>query len=178
MTEPLDREQGTRRRMWRIGWVALVVAAAFACWSGFSWWHAGHDDAATRARTRDDVLRAGTQEIAALNTMDAAHLDKGLRLWLNASTGELRDQLRSTQAQSRKQIEQAGSSAAGRVTDAAVTQLNPAAGTAEMIAAVDIAVTPRSGSATADRNRYRAGLTRTAAGWKLSSLSAIPVGAS
>jgi Mce-associated membrane protein len=162
--------------MWRIGWACLVVVAGLACWAGLSWWHAGHDDATSRATTRDDVLRAGTQEIAALNTMNPAHLDQGLRLWLDASTGLLHDQLRGSEAQSRQQIEQARSAAAGRVTDAAVTQLNPAAGTAEMIAAVDIQVTPQTGSATTDRNRYRAGLTRTAAGWKLSSLTAIPVG--
>lgn len=168
----------TERRLWRIGWITLAVVAGFAVWSGFSWWHTEHGDAASTARTRDDVLRAGTQEIAALNTMDATHLDKGLQLWQSASTGLLRDQLRSTEAQSRKQIQQAGSSAVGRVTDAAVTQLNQQAGTAEMIAAVDIAVTPWSGSTTTDRNRYRAGLTRTTAGWKLSSLTAIPVGAS
>ena len=164
--------------MWRIGWASLVVVAVLSCWAGVSWWQAGHDDAASVATTRDDVLRAGTQEIAALNTMNPAHLDQGLRLWLAASTGLLHDQLQSTQAQSRQQIEQAQSAAAGRVTDAAVTQLNSAAGTAEMIAAVDIQVTPRTGSATTDRNRYRAGLIRTAAGWKLSSLTAIPVGAS
>ncbi|HEX5407722.1 MAG TPA: hypothetical protein VFX16_36095 [Pseudonocardiaceae bacterium] len=174
MTEPVDR--GARRKMWRIGWAALVVVAVFTGWSGFSWWHAAHDDAAITARTRDDVLRAGTQEIAALNTMNSAHLEHGLRLWLNASTGVLHDQLQSTEPQSRQQIQQAKSSATGRVTEAAVTQLNQQAGTAEMIAAVNIQVIPESGSASTDRNRYRAGLTRTAHGWKLSSLTPIPVG--
>lgn len=173
MTTP--REHGVRRRMWRIGWVSLIVAAGLATWSGVSWWQASHDDAASLARMRDDVLRAGTQEIAALNTMNAAHLDQGLRLWLDASTGTLRDQLRDTEPQSRQRVEQAQSSAAGRVTDAVVTQLNRQAGTAAIIAAVDIRVTPRTGSATTQRNRYQAGLTLTTAGWKLSSLTAIPV---
>lgn len=171
-------EQRTRRKLWRIGWASLIVAAAFAGWSGYSWWHAGHDDTAARARMRDDVLHAGTQEIATLNTMDPAHLDQGLRRWLNASTGTLHAQLRSTEPQSRQQIEQARSTASGRVTDAAVTQLNRQAGTADMIASVDIRVTPRAGSATTQRNRYRAGLTLTADGWKLSSLTAIPVSGS
>ena len=162
--------------MWRIGWASLVVAAGFACWSGFSWWHANQQDAVSLARMRDDVLRTGIQEIATLNTMDAAHLDQGLRRWLEASTGTLRDQLRTSEPQSRQQIEHAQSSAAGRVTDAAVTRLDQSAGTAEMIAVVDIQVTPRTGSATTERNRYRAGLTLTAAGWKLSSLTAIPAG--
>jgi Mce-associated membrane protein len=162
--------------MWRIGWAALIVAAGFAGWSGFAWWQGSHDDAASLARTRDDVLRAGTQEIATLNSMDPAHLDQGLRRWLDASTGTLHQQLQGSETQSRQQIELAKSAAAGRVTDAAVTQLDRQAGTAEMIAAVDIQVTPRTGSATTERNRYRAALTLTAAGWKLSSLTAIPVG--
>ncbi|HEY1571068.1 MAG TPA: hypothetical protein VGG05_06985 [Pseudonocardiaceae bacterium] len=164
-----------RRKLWRIGWASLVVAAGFAVWSGFSWWQAGHDDTASLARMRDDALRAGTREIAALNTMDPAHLDQGLRLWLDASTGTLHAQLQNSEPRSRQQIEQAHSSASGRVTDAAVTRLDRQAGTAEVIAAVDIQVTPQAGSATTERNRYRAGLTLTAAGWKLSSLTAIPV---
>jgi Mce-associated membrane protein len=162
--------------MWRIAWAAVAVAVVFAGWSGFSWWHAAHADASSLARMRDDALRAGTQEIAALNTMNPAQLDQGLRLWLDASTGTLHQQLQSTQAQSRQQIRLAASSAAGRVTDAAVTRLDQQAGTADLIAAVDIRVTPRDGSATTQRNRYRAGLTLTSEGWKLSSLTAIPVG--
>lgn len=169
-----DRDQDVRRRLWRIGWAALLVAAVFAGWSGFSWWQADHDDAVSLGRTRDDVLRAGTQEIATLNTMDPRHLDHGLRLWLDASTGALRDQLRDSEPRSRQQIELAKSMAAGRVTDAAVTKLDQRTGTAEMIATVDIQVTPQTGSATTERNRYRAGLTRTAEGWKLSSLTALP----
>lgn len=164
--------------MWRVGWASLIVAVGLACWSGISWWQAGHDDAGSLARMRDDVLRAGKQEIATLNTMDPAHVGRGLRLWLAASTGALHDQLRNSEPRSRQRIEQARSRAAGRVTDAAVTRLDRQAGTAEMIAAVDIQVTPRTGSATTERNRYRAGLTLTADGWKLSSLVAIPAGGS
>lgn len=166
----------TTRRLWRIGWAAVAVAAGFALWSGFSWWHTDHEDTVSLARMRDDVLRTGTQEIATLNTMDPAHLDQGLRRWQDVSTGTLREQLRTSESQSRQQIEHAQSSADGRVTDAAVTRLDGPAGTAEMIAVVDIHVTPRTGSATTERNRYRAGLTLTSDGWKLSSLTAIPAG--
>lgn len=178
MNRPQDHDTKVRRRAWLAGGALVIVAVAFAGFSGWSWWTASHDEARSLQQLRDNVRQAGQREIAALNTMDPAHLDEGLQRWLQASTGTLHDQLRSSEAQSRQQVEQAKSSAVGTVTDAAVTRLDQRAGTASMIAAVDIQVTPQSGSATTERNRYRAELALTVDGWKLRSLTAIPVSGS
>jgi Mce-associated membrane protein len=45
-----------------------------------------------------------------------------------------------------------------------------------LIASVQVVVTPVSGKAVTKRNRLRADLTRTADGWKLSSLGQVPMG--
>jgi Mce-associated membrane protein len=75
-------------------------------------------------------------------------------------------------------LKQSGTSTRGTVTDAAVTELDTRAGTAKLIATVQVRVTPATGTATTDRKRFEAGLSRTADGWKLTALTAVPAGSS
>jgi Mce-associated membrane protein len=156
----------------------VVLAAGFAAWSGWRWWSAEHDGALSYGRMRDDALRAGGVDIARLITLDYQNVDAGLRGWLDASTGPLRDQLANTQDQSKAQARQAKTSAVGTVAAAAVTELNDRAGTAQLLAFVRIKKTPAGGAATIVPDRYQAGLTLTSTGWKISSLTEIPVSAS
>lgn len=162
----------------RAAWVAALAAAAFAGWSGWSYWQARHDDSLSFAQARDEVLRTGRLQVAALNSIDGRQIDAGLKRWLDASTGPLHDELRRTQAQSRQQLQRAGTSARGTVTDAAVTQLDTRSGTAQLIASVQIRVTPPTGESSTERRRYQFGLDRTPQGWKLKSLTTIPVNGS
>jgi Mce-associated membrane protein len=119
------------------------------------------------------VARAGRQEIATLNTLDPRAADAGLRRWLDASAGPLHDELRRTFAQNKRKIEQARTGAAGTVTDLAVTELDTRAGTARVIATVQV----KLGATGLDRKRFTAVLARTGRDWKLTSLTAVPVGA-
>lgn len=153
--------------------VALAVAAVFCDWSGWTYHQSAHSDSVRFAAARDQVARAGRQEIATLNTLDPRQADAGLRRWLDASTGALRDELRRTSAQNRQKVTQARVSADGTVTDLAVTELDTRAGTAQVIATVQVDL---GGSGT-ERKRFTAVLARTSSGWKLSSLTAVPVGA-
>jgi Mce-associated membrane protein len=165
------------RRAWVVFGAVLAVAAGYAGWSGLSWYDAGHSDSAELAVSRDQALAQGRQEIATLDSMDYRTADAGLRAWLAASTGPLHDELQQNQAQSIKQVQQGRTVAVGQIIDAAVTELDDRAGTAQVIASVRIVLTPGGGTATTQRNRYQADLTRTADGWQLSSLTAIPVSA-
>ena len=166
---------GSRRRP-RWVWVPLVAAAAFTCWSAWSYGQVDRDSL-DYARTRDEVLSDGRRHIAELNSMDATRIDAGLRRWLDASTGLLHDELRRTQAQSRQQLQRARTTAQGSVTDAALTALDTRAGTAQLIAAVQVTLTTGAGAPATERRRYEAGLVHTAGGWKLRSLTAIPADA-
>jgi Mce-associated membrane protein len=151
----------------------LVVAGAFCGWSGWSYHQSARSSSVRFAAARDQVQRAGRQEIATLNTLDPKQSDAGLRRWLDASTGALRDELRRTSAQHRQKVAQAQVSAVGTVTDLAVTELDERAGTAQVIATVQVDLGTR-GTA---RKRFTAVLARTGTGWKLTSLTAVPVGA-
>jgi Mce-associated membrane protein len=155
---------------------ALAVAAAvFLTWACWSYWDMRQGDVQDMARDRDRAVMAARQQIAALNTMDARHVDRGLQNWLDASTGPLHDELKRTRVQSRQKIQSSGTSATGTVSDAALTALDRRAGTARVIATVRIEISGRGAAPTVQRKRYDAALTRTAAGWKLKSLTALPV---
>lgn len=118
--------------------VLAVAAAAFCGWSGWSYWQAGHAEPVRFATARDQVERAGRAQIAALNTFDPRHADATLRRWLDATTGPLHDELQRSSALNRQKIEQARSGATGTVTDLAVTELDTRAGTARIIATVQV----------------------------------------
>jgi Mce-associated membrane protein len=170
-----------RRRAWLAGWTLLVLAVAFAGWSGVSYWQEDHSAALATGRARDDVLRAGQQEIADLNTVNDKQIAAWQQRWLNDTTGTERTLLRGDQASPamRAMIASTHSSARATVTGAAVTSLDRQAGTAQLIASVLVRVTADDGtSAPLARDRYQAGMTRTAGGWKVSSLLQIPANGS
>ncbi|MEU5884809.1 hypothetical protein [Spirillospora sp. NPDC047279] len=161
----------------RLGTLLIALALVLLGWSGWSLhrtWNAGGDDL---GKDRDLVLTTGKRHVAALNSMDWNQSDAGLRQWLASSTGPLHDQLKRESATSRQKILKARTSAAATVDDAAVLSLDVRSGTAQIIATVRVRLTPVTGQPTVQRKRYEAGLTRTPAGWKLKSLTAIPVGA-
>lgn len=161
--------------VWGTAWAVALVLCALGAWS-----YAGTrgDGTLSYAKARDAVLADGTRDLTALNTVDAAHRDRDLGRWLAATTGSLHDRMTRTHSADAAALQQSGTSTRGTVTDAAVTELDTRAGTAKLIATVRVRVAPRSGAATTDRKRFEAGLARTPDGWKLTALTAVPVGAS
>lgn len=154
----------------------LVVAVAFAGWAGVLWLRAAGDDSHAYAADRDAVLQTGYRDIATLTSLDYRQPDAGLRRWADASTGTLHEQLAQTSDPTKKQLAAAKTVTTGTVVDASVTELDARAGTASLIASVQVVVTPVSGQPVTKRNRLRAELTRTTDGWKLSSLGQVPMG--
>ncbi|WHM35580.1 hypothetical protein [Streptomyces sp. BPTC-684] len=163
-----------RRRLVPV--LGLVLALALCGVSGWSYARARGDGDLAYAQSRDAALAAGRRHIARLNSFDARDVDTGLAAWLDATTGPLRDELRTTRAKSAQVLKEQGATARAEVTDAAVTELDDRSGTARLIATVRIEAQPRTGATTTDRKRFEAGLTRTGGGWKLTSLTAVAVG--
>lgn len=153
----------------------LLVAILLAAWAGWSWLSAPR--AAAAAQPRDQALRAGEQAILNFNTLDYRTVAQGVRLWEQSSTGALHTQIVAGQASFEQQIKQAQTVTTARILDGALTGLNVRAGTAEIIVALQLTVTPAHGSATTKQSRLTGRLTRTPSGWKLSALSQVPVGA-
>lgn len=152
-----------------------LAAAVFAGWSGWSWHSASHAPALAAGRARDEVLQAGEQAVQNFNTLDYRKVAQGLSLWEQSSTGGLRAQIVAGHAQFEQQIRQARTVTTAKILDAALTALNVRAGTASIIAAVQITVTAPHGSPVVKQSRQEGSLTRTPTGWKLSALGQAPV---
>jgi Mce-associated membrane protein len=155
--------------------VLVVLAAAFAGWGGWSWYRAAHSGPPASAQLRDQVLQAGEQAIQNFNTLDYRKVAQGLALWEQSSTGLLHDEIVAGRAQFERQIQQTKTVTTARILDGALTSLT--GHTASLIVAVQITVTPATGSPATKQSRLAGRLTRTPAGWKLSALGQVPVSA-
>ncbi len=153
----------------------LVAAVVFAAWSGWSWLSAPR--VSGTAQIRDQALRAGEQAVLNFNTLDYRTVGRGVKLWELSSTGALHNEVMAGQAAFEQQIVQAKTITTARILDGALTALNPGSGTASVIVALQITVTPATGPAATKQSRLAGQLTRTPSGWKLSSLGQVPVGA-
>jgi Mce-associated membrane protein len=161
------------------GWAALLAAVLVCALGGWSYTQARGDDTLSYAEARDAALAEGKRHLARLNSLDgkdATTVGTGLDAWLGASTGPLHERLKGTRSSDANELTKSGSTARGKVTDAALTALDERTGTAELIATVDVEVTPRTGRAGTERKRFEATLARSGDGWRVSALTAIPIG--
>ncbi|WP_155545158.1 hypothetical protein [Amycolatopsis camponoti] len=157
--------------------VVFAAAAVFAGWSSYSWYSASHDPSLTYGVARDEALTTGRTLVAELSSLDYHDVNGGLGRWLSASTGPLHDQLARTDAKTKETLTANATVATGRVLDAALSELDEHAGTAKMLASVEITMAKDGTAPAVKRNRFAAALSRTADGWKLSALDQLPVGA-
>ena len=155
--------------------VLLAVAVVFAAWAAESWFTAPRASAVARAR--DEALREGEQAVLNFNTLSYRSVGQGVQLWEQSSTGALHSEISAGQSAFEQQIKRAKSVTTAKILDAALTAVDVRAGTARIIVALQITVTPAHGTAATKQSRQEGVLTRTSSGWKLSSLEQAPVGA-
>jgi Mce-associated membrane protein len=166
----------TTRRVDPVRLTAVVLLAAsvlFAAFAGWSWLSAPRVSAT--AQVRDQALRSGEQAVLNFNTLDYRHVDAGVTLWLQSSTGSLHASIAAGKASFEQQIVKAQTITTARILDAALTSLRSSR--AAIIVAIQLTVTPSRGTASTKQSRLAGTLTRTASGWKLSSLTQVPVSA-
>lgn len=148
--------------------VALLVAG----WLGYSWWSAAHDDALSLARDRDAALDVAGTGLVVLNTFDYRTGDQDMDRWLAVSTGQLAQDLTGDR---KTQLDQANSTktiATATLRQAAVTELNSFAGTAKLIAVLDVSLSTNGAASAPALNRLNVDLARTDKGWKVSAVQA------
>ncbi|MEV7057853.1 hypothetical protein AB0N60_00985 [Streptomyces microflavus] len=161
------------------GWAVLLAAALLCSLGTWSYAQARSDRTLSYAKARDAALAQGKRHLATLNSLDgkdATSVTTGLRAWRDSSTGPLHDQLKRSSATDARTLTTAGDTARGKVTSAALTALDDRTGTAELIATVDVRVTPRTGTPGIQRKRFTATLARTGDGWKVKALTAMRAG--
>lgn len=168
------KTDGTARGRWRpVLAIAALVAVLAAAVTGWLWFSAATDSKLSYAHTRDDVLTQGNREIVSLNTLDYKNVNGGFDRWLADTTGQLNDGIGKGRADDSKRITDAKTVTTASILSSAVTEVDDQAGKAQMMAAVQVTVTPQQGQPAVKRTRFAAELTRTPQGWKLSSLSPV-----
>ncbi|MEW2634529.1 hypothetical protein AB0903_23545 [Streptomyces sp. NPDC048389] len=148
----------------------VAMALAFFVFGAWTYAQAEGDESLAYAASRDTALAEGKERVETLTSFDAEQPEAGLRRWLDAATGPLREELKRAKTKS-------GPTTRAEVTDAALTALDDRAGTAELIATVEVATRQTGGAGPGTlRKRLEATLALTADGWKIQSLAAVPVG--
>jgi Mce-associated membrane protein len=167
------------------GWRAVVVLASVlavaavgaAAWFGYSWWGAAHDPTARTVAARDEALSAVRRLAVILQTVDAQHPEQSMASWQASATGKLLDKLRREQNKFIGQLKKTPTATRTTVLDAALTAVDPDAGTATAIVALQedqiVMVNGQPGAPTQRRVRIKLDLDRTDDGWKVASSSLI-----
>ncbi|GAA1539571.1 hypothetical protein GCM10009678_22370 [Actinomadura kijaniata] len=177
---PKDRPTGPSLRKDPLVRVAVALAAAAAvaaAWFGWSYHAASGDDGLAFARQRDEALRAAEQAVVNLNTLDHRNADAGLKIWQDSTTADLYDQIVQGRDRLKQDVEKARTTSTATILESGLTELDAHAGKASVAVAVRITITAADGRPAIQTRRLTGQLTRTAAGWKLSSLGQAPSGA-
>jgi Mce-associated membrane protein len=163
--------------------VLALATVAFLCAGVFGgWWLSAALSGSTRtAAVRNDALRAGEQAVQNFNTLDYRNVGAGLDLWLRSSTGTLNQQINSGRAAFTTEIQQAKTITTAQVLDGAVTELNENQCKARVIVALQVNITPPTGSPASKQVRIQGDLAGTPGNggcstWKLAAIQQVPVG--
>lgn len=159
--------------------VLALVSVLAAGWYGLAWFRAAHSPERSAATMREEVLRDARQVILNLEAIDYETLDADLARWESSVTGPLLEEFRASRDRYADQVRTTQAKAAASVLEAAVTELNPTAGTADVLVFVNLVTTEhKDGKETGraeKRQRIKLEMTRTDEGWKASQAG--PVGA-
>jgi len=156
-------------RLLILGVVLAVVASAFAGWS---WWRAAADDGWARGRDRDAVLAAAGPSLVTLNTIDYRGAGADVDRWLGVVTGRYRDDLRGDR---QLEIDRATSTrtvSTASLVEAAVTELDISAGTARLLAVLDVRISTGGGASAQKLNRLTVDVARDGDAWKVAGVQA------
>jgi Mce-associated membrane protein len=159
--------------------VLAVLATVAAGWYGIAWFRAANSAEQAAATMRNDVLRDARQVILNLEAINYETLDADLTRWESSVTGPLLEEFRTSRDRYAEQVRKTQAKAEATIVEAAVTELNPTAGTANVLVFVNLVTTEhRDGKETGraeKRQRIKLEMTRTDEGWKASQAG--PVGA-
>lgn len=162
----------------RVAIAVLVAVAAVvvvgAGWFGVSWYRAAHNESLAAGMEREAVLRDAERAILTLNTLDYRQVQDGLTLWEQSTTGSLLEQLRTNRDTYARAITDSTTISSAKVLDAAVASLDARAGTALVLAGVDVTSQLDKGDPGCAHRRVSMDMIRVGDSWKVGAL--MPVG--
>ncbi|WP_206792187.1 hypothetical protein [Amycolatopsis sp. MtRt-6] len=146
-----------------------ILAAAFAGWS---WWRAASDESLARGRDRDAILSAAGPYLVTLNTIDYRTAAADVDRWTAATTGQYAKDLSGDRQLQIDRAVAARTVSTASLVQAAVTEIDVPAGTARLLAVLDVRVSTGGGAVTPKMNRLTVDVSRSPAGWKISGVQA------
>ncbi|SEC27299.1 Mce-associated membrane protein [Amycolatopsis tolypomycina] len=149
--------------------VLSVLAAAF---SGWYWWRVASDDAAARGRARDEVLAAAGPFLVTLNTIDYRTAAADVDRWIAATTGQYGKDLTGDRQLQIDRAVSARTVSSASLVQAAVTEIDPARGSARLLAVLDVRVSTAGAPAAQRMNRLTVDVSRSPSGWKIAAVQA------
>ncbi|MFF5987493.1 hypothetical protein [Prauserella flavalba] len=152
--------------------VLTALAVAAAAWFGWSWVSAANDDALEVSRERDAVLAAVSDGLVTLHTIDHRTAERDVGRWLDVTTGKLGDDLERDR---QLQLDRAAGTrtvASATLLQAAVTELDLQAGSARLVAVLEVRLGTQGQPAAPQRSRLTVRAERTEQGWKVSDVQA------
>jgi Mce-associated membrane protein len=153
--------------------VLVALAALAALFFGGRWVLATGDDGLELAAQREAALMDARQAAINLNSLDHRNVAAGLDLWEQTSTGTLLEEFRANRAEYEQVVTQARRVTVATVQDAAVAELDVRAGTARVLVAIDVEVSPEGQAPVVTRQRLQLEMTRTDEGWKASRVAPV-----
>jgi Mce-associated membrane protein len=160
--------------------ILAVAAVGVAGWTGYAYWRAVNPNAADTVAARDEATGAARQLAVTLQTVDPARPEDSMRAWEGVATGPLLDRLGQDSAKYLAEMKKSPSTSSARAVEAALTELDAAAGTATAITALDVTQSPwvngRIGPPSVRQLRVKLTLQRTDAGWKVASSGLVNAG--
>ncbi|WP_020657833.1 hypothetical protein [Amycolatopsis benzoatilytica] len=160
-------------RTGRLLGVLAVVAVLAAAWFGWSWWNAAHDDSLARGRARDAVLAAASADLVALNTIDYRTSSADVDRWIAATTGQYGKDLSGDRQMQIDRAKTTKTVSTASLVQAAVTELDPAPGTARLIAVLNVRVSTGGGPSMEKQARLTVDFARAGDEWKISAVQAV-----
>ncbi|MGK3203992.1 hypothetical protein [Amycolatopsis sp. MEPSY49] len=152
--------------------MAAVLSVLAAAFSGWSWWRAAADDSFARGRERDAVLAAAGPELVTLNTIDYRSAGADVDRWIAATTGQYGKDLAGDRQVQIDRASTARTVSSASLVQAAVTEIDVAAGSARLLAVLDVRVSTGGSVAAPRLNRLTVDVSRSPDGWKISGVQA------
>lgn len=152
--------------------MAAVLSVLAALFSGWTWWRAASDDSFARGRERDAVLAAAGPELVTLNTIDYRSAGADVDRWIAATTGQYGKDLSGDRQLQIDRASTARTVSSASLVQAAVTEIDVAAGSARLLAVLDVRVSTGGAAATPRLNRLTVDVSRSPDGWKISGVQA------
>ncbi len=152
--------------------ILAVVAVLVAAFAGWSWWHAASDDSLARGRARDAVLAAAGPELVTLNTIDYRNAGADVDRWIAATTGQYGKDLTGDRQLQIDRASTARTVSTASLVEAAVTEIDVSAGSARLLAVLDVRVSTSGSPAAARMSRLTVDVTRSGADWKIAGVQA------